>query len=142
MFKKLLVAYDGSRGSIKALESALEIASKFSSEVHLLSVVDDLPKLPDSAYEVDSALIKATNRLEQKHTLAYMIAKKRGMEIKCIIQVGDRIDKIIKYANEENFDTILVGHKVQSGFFRTLKSPTAIRVASRSARTTILIHSS
>ena len=43
MFKKLLVAYDGSEDSQKALEMALELSRRFDSEVHLLTIIEQLP---------------------------------------------------------------------------------------------------
>ena len=43
MFKKLLVAYDGSEDSQKALEMALELSQRFDSEVHLLTIIEQLP---------------------------------------------------------------------------------------------------
>ncbi len=56
MFKRLLVAYDGSEESRKALEIALDLALKFGSEVHLLTVIDKFPRLAATVAEVQQTI--------------------------------------------------------------------------------------
>jgi Universal stress protein UspA and related nucleotide-binding proteins len=40
MFKKILVAIDGSKSSFNALDSAVTLAKQFNSELYLVSVVN------------------------------------------------------------------------------------------------------
>ncbi len=69
MFKKLLVAYDGSDDSKKALEIALELSRKFDSEVHLLTIIEQLPHYAATIGEVKEALAEITKEIEKEQTL-------------------------------------------------------------------------
>lgn len=139
MFKRLLVAYDGSEDSRKALETALELASRFGSQVHLLTVVDDLPRFTTTMHEVEATLERSTRRIEQKHALAHMIARKHGVEIECSIQPGNRVHTILAYAQKNDCDALLIGHKNRPGLWRAFKGSTAIELAYRAPCMTILI---
>ena len=138
MFKKLLVAYDGSEKSRKALKTALELALKFGSEVHVLTVIDKLPRFAATVTEVKATIERATKRIEKQHALAHMIAKERGVEILCVIQPGSKVERIIRYVEEHNCDGLLLGYKSRSGLLRTLRGSTALEAASHAPCTTIL----
>lgn len=71
MFRRLLVAYDGSEESRKALKTALELALKFGSEVHVLTVIDKFPRFAATVTEVKAAIEQATKRIEKQHPGSY-----------------------------------------------------------------------
>ena len=78
MFKKLLVAYDGSEDSKKALEIALELSRKFDSEVHLLTIIEQLPRYAATIGEVKEALAEITKAIEKQQTLVCEEPGKKG----------------------------------------------------------------
>jgi nucleotide-binding universal stress UspA family protein len=43
MFRKILVAHDGSEGAHKAMAVAIDLASRDGAELHLISVIEELP---------------------------------------------------------------------------------------------------
>ncbi len=137
MFRKLLVAYDGSEESRKALKTALELSLKFGSEVHVLTIIE-LPRFPAAVIEVKATIERATRRIEKQHALAHMIAKARDVEIICVIQPGSKVEKIVSYVEEKNCDGLLLGYKNHSGLLRSLRGSTAFEVVSRAPCTTIL----
>lgn len=77
MFKRLLLAYDGLEHSRQALEAALKLAEKFGSQVHVLTVVDDLPKGTTTIYETEATLQRSIRRIEPKHALPRIRAMAR-----------------------------------------------------------------
>jgi nucleotide-binding universal stress UspA family protein len=52
MFSKVLVANDGSPGSRKALEAAIELANRISASLHMV-MVEELPLFPASIDEIE-----------------------------------------------------------------------------------------
>jgi hypothetical protein len=75
MFHRLPAAYNGSMKSRQALKAALAPGLKFNYEVHVLTVIDDIPSCPTTVWEVDEGLRKSIRRVEQQQALASMIAK-------------------------------------------------------------------
>jgi len=138
MFKKLLVAYDGSEESRKALKIALDLALKFGSEVHLITVIDKFPRFAATVTEVKQNIESATRRIEKQHSLAHMIAAEHGIEIICVIQPGSKVEAILNYVEDKNCDGLLLGYKGPSGLFWTFRASTALDVAARAPCTTIL----
>jgi nucleotide-binding universal stress UspA family protein len=54
MYEKILVGYDGTYHSKKALDIAIEMAESFNSELYILTVIPELiiPVFPDEGYGV------------------------------------------------------------------------------------------
>ena len=140
MFKKLLVAYDGSEDSKKALEIALELSRKFGSEVHLLTIIEQLPHYAATIGEVKEALAEITKEIEKQQTLVCEDAREQGVEIKCRILPGHEVEAIIAYAQKGNFDALLLGRKGQSAILHTQSGSTAVQITTHAPCTVILAH--
>jgi nucleotide-binding universal stress UspA family protein len=138
MFKKLLVAYDGSEDSKKALEIALELSRKFGSEVHLLTIIEQLPHYAATIGEVKEALAEITKEIEKRQTLVCEDAREQGVEIKCRILPGHEVEAIIAYAQKGNFDALLLGRKGQSAILHTQSGSTAVQITTHAPCTVIL----
>jgi nucleotide-binding universal stress UspA family protein len=138
MFKKLLVAYDGSEDSKKALEIALELSRKFDSEVHLLTIIEQLPRYAATIGEVKEALAEITRVIEKQQTLVCEDAREKGVDIQCRILPGHEVEAIIAYAQKGNFDTLILGRKGQSAILRTQSGSTAVQITTHAPCTVIL----
>ena len=53
MFEKILIAHDGSDTADRALDIAIEMACRFSAELHMISVEEDLPKYARTIDDVE-----------------------------------------------------------------------------------------
>ena len=53
MFKKILVANDGSEGAKKALKTAIDLAKKYNAELHSISVEEGVPHYAATIGEVE-----------------------------------------------------------------------------------------
>ncbi|MBA4394340.1 MAG: universal stress protein [Desulfobacca sp.] len=140
MFKKVLVAYDGSEDSKKALEIALELSRKFDSEVHLLTIIEQLPHYAATIGEVKEALAEITKEIEKQQTLVCEEARERGIELKCRILPGHEVEAIIAYAQKGNFDALLLGRKGRSAILHTQSGSTAVQITTHAPCTVILAH--
>ena len=62
MFKKILIANDGSEGAARALSAAIELAKEHEAELHMISV-EELPRYPASIDEVVEEKARGQPRL-------------------------------------------------------------------------------
>ena len=109
--EKILVAYDGSPGSKKALNWALEAGSKFHIKVVIAAVI-----APAFEQKIDFDADVCTNsQLIQKKELEKILGeaedlfKQKGIAVKSVIRYGIPADELIECAQEENVDLICTG---------------------------------
>ena len=115
MYKRILVAVDGSEPSLKALKHAVELAKKHKSEIRVISVIEEL-KLPFGAEyllwanESHQELIR--NSIESlNEELSNIREKELGIIIDAEIIEGNPADEIISFSETENVDLIVMGKK-------------------------------
>lgn len=110
MFKKILVAVDGSTYAEHAVEYAAMLAKKFGSELVLIHVIIN----PIYTYEGVvlspplEQLKKAGNEVLNRNLA---VAERIGVQAKTRLAVGHPADEIAKVANEEGFDLLVVGSR-------------------------------
>lgn len=115
MFKKLLVAFDGSDHSELALKAACELAQKLSAGldvIHIPQVVEDaiaigysVVPIPASAEQVKKASDEVLSRAKEIAT-KYKIADP-GFEF----EQGDPGRVIVDYAKRNDVDLIVMGRR-------------------------------
>lgn len=111
MYSKVLLAYDGSPSSMLALDKACEIAKHFGSELLVITVIEPIeifygepvpPEVVSKQREIAQKIIeKAKKYIESV-----------GLEkVRFIIKTGIPASEIIKTAEEEKVDLIVIGRK-------------------------------
>jgi nucleotide-binding universal stress UspA family protein len=110
--KKILCATDFSEPSFKAVEAANELADHFSAELILINVVT--PLYPIGAPGVPSGY-KAEKYYEEMDQFANTsleeMEKERittGVKTQRVVVQGNAVDEIIKRAENENVDVIVI----------------------------------
>ncbi len=112
----LLVAYDGSDRAKQALEIALHLVKNRDRRLVLLTVDDGRNDRPAASYE------------------AAVLAKEQGVDAKRLLVKGHAAEMILKTAQEENADLILIGAYGRSRFLSALFGSTVDDVVHRSER--------
>lgn len=120
--KKILVAIDGSEYSKKAMEKAREIGSPLKSEITIINVIKPMQ---DYKYIHNQDFYKENERLIVKESNLLLENAKKGFEdyngeVKALYKRGDPVDEIVKFAEEGNFDLIIMGSRGLGAFSRTL----------------------
>jgi nucleotide-binding universal stress UspA family protein len=118
MFKRILVAVDGSRHSKRAVEAAIDLTKRYQASVTLLHVIRDMP-LPAEILEMIAAGEVTESRMEILQNSAEIIlgnAKKKFDEaslsdVKSHYIVGDPAFQIADYAKKNDVDLIVIGHR-------------------------------
>lgn len=117
MFKKILVAVDGSKSSFKAMDKAIELQKLMDAEIYLICVYKhhslfeasmsierpermDIPDKALSEYAKD-----IVNHAKEK-------AKEKGaVKVRGFVKAGRPSSVITKFAQENNVDLIVVGSR-------------------------------
>lgn len=139
MFKRILLAYDGSDGARKALGAGIKLAKLHHAEFMALAVLQQPPgfagKMEKKAMEKKALDCQDCEQfLEEAHKRAH----KAGVELKTEIRMGHPAKTIVEVATEGGFDTVLLGHIGFSEVFRSLLGTTAEKVI-RHAPCSVLI---
>jgi len=138
MFKKILLAYDGSEGANKALNAGINLAQIHQAELWALAVQERLPRFSGTMDEVQEEKAFANQHYGQLLEVARAKAQEAGLELKTLMRPGHPAQTILQVAKEGKFDLILVGHSGLSGVWAAFLGTTAEKV-SRHAPCSVLI---
>lgn len=139
MFKHILVAFDGSPSSQKALDKAIGLSKLLNSTLSLVSVEEHLPSYPGDIGEVKDEKERQNNVFQNLQREAREKIKLSGQDLyRADVLVGHVAQSIISHAESIKCDLIVMGHSGQSGAWGRFLGSTAEKV-SRVARCTIMI---
>jgi nucleotide-binding universal stress UspA family protein len=138
MFRRLLVAYDGSAGAKRALETAVELARRDEAALFALAISPHLPRGAATIGEVEEERIHG--ELENTWLLAEAseVGARSGVLIETELRLGHPAQQIVQAAQEHHVDLIVVGHSGHSGVWGVFLGTTAEKV-SRHAPCSVLI---
>jgi nucleotide-binding universal stress UspA family protein len=138
MFRKILLAYDGSEGANRALEVGIGLAKIHGAELWAVAVQEKLPRFSGTIDEVQEEKQFADEQYGKLLEAAKAKAKAAGIEIKTLMHSGHPAQTIVAVAKEGKFDLVLVGHTGLSGVWAAFLGTTAEKV-SRHAPCSVLI---
>ncbi len=138
MFKKILLAYDGSDGAQKALEAGIKLAKTHQAELWAVTVQEKLVRYGGTIDEVQEEKEAADKRYGKIVAQVLTKARESGIEVKTLRPFGHPAQTIVEAAKEGRFDLILVGHSGLSGVWAAFLGTTAEKV-SRHAPCSVLI---
>jgi nucleotide-binding universal stress UspA family protein len=138
MFRKILLAYDGSEGADRALAVGIDLAKIHGAELCALAVEEKLPRFSGTIDEVQEEKQFANEQYGRLLEAAEVKAKEAGIGLKTLMRPGHPAQTIISMAKEGKFDLVLVGHTGLSGVWAAFLGTTAEKV-SRHAPCSVLI---
>jgi nucleotide-binding universal stress UspA family protein len=113
MYKRILLAYDGSDAGQKALLDCRDVAQWSQSELYLIAVMPSAMSfvgLEGGVYDME-----LEEREKKKHQAVLEDGLRRLSEAGAVargeVLVGEAVDEITKYARKIESDLIVVGHK-------------------------------
>lgn len=107
--KNILVPLDGSKNSFRALDNAIRLAKHTDASITCLFVIQAFPtEMGLVRTIVGKALGKrARNSLKE----AKAKCKRNKVEFLDVIEFGEEGQTIVSFANENNFDLIVIGSR-------------------------------
>jgi len=113
MYKKILVAYDGSDAGQKALLDCGELCNWAQAELHLVAVMPSAMSfvgLEGGVYDVE---LEEREKNKYRGVLEDGLRRlgSKGLSAQGEVVTGEAIDEITSYARKIEADLIVVGHK-------------------------------
>src|SRR2546426_8006975 len=139
MFKKIIVAYDGSEMARRAFAAALDLAKQSRSELHILSVVESLPRYAETTInDVDEMEEKVARYFGEMQQPAIEEAAKAGVVLITRVRPGHAARALVDYVTEVSGDLLVLGHSGHSSLWGTFLGTTADKVV-RHAPCSVLV---
>jgi nucleotide-binding universal stress UspA family protein len=119
MYRKILLAYDGTETGRVALRQGADLAKVCNASVFLLAVVD----LPTGMLMAESAAPSGLPE-HQRHDLERILEegvtrlKGRQLEVEARLEFGVPAERIVQVAEEIAADLIVMGHRERSTIAR------------------------
>ena len=115
MFKKIVVAVDGSEQSLHALTVACDIAKKYRSEIYLVHS----PQLETTGIAVGSGAVEIAPSAEQIAEAGKSVVDGASEKAKalgcppagCVIENGDPASEILKAIESTGADLVVMGRR-------------------------------
>lgn len=144
MFKKILLATDGSANALKAAEAAKDLATKTpGSVITILHVVALTPDIIDQfSRQIAEHSVSTDDIINLKARSAIHATQKifedSGIPFEVVIKTGNPYDVICSVANEGNFNLCVLGSRGISDLQKILLGSVSYNVA-HSCKCAVLI---
>ena len=126
-FQKILVGYDGSEQSEKAIDAAITMARCLDSYVLAMAVAR--PPEPPTSVELEAALDDAREHFEARPEEGCRTRHKyQGVTLEADFAVGHPGEQLIHRAEQDHFDLIIVGRRGTSLFQKMILGSASERV--------------
>jgi nucleotide-binding universal stress UspA family protein len=138
MFHKILVAIDGSSASEKALAAAVDLAGHYKAELIALGVAE-APEVVGMVDEVDEIRRTVEGRLKEVGEAAVRYARSRGVALRSVVVRGHAADAIVRYAEGEGMNLVVLGQHGHSRIARFFLGSTTDRVSEHCPCTVMIV---
>ena len=127
MYKRIAVGLDGSEGSRRALEAAVELARASNADLYLISV-EELPRYPAAVDEINGEQRAAARFFQKAQKEATAHVNAAGLLAHCEIRAGHAGQVLPHYAMEVGADLLVIGHSGHSAIWGRLLGTTADKI--------------
>ncbi len=152
MYKKVLVALDGSEPSNNALKQAVAIATKFKAKLIMLAVVQRvmIPIFPDEGFGgVPLSAAKDMAQYQDKMRSVYQTVLNEAetkitqqhpdLKIEAILMEGRPSGTITDFAEENDVDLIVMGSRGIGGYTGWILGSTSRRVVDSCTKPILIV---
>lgn len=126
MMRRVLLGYDGSNSAGHALDFAIDLAGRYGAELHVLAVA----RPPEFGGEVETESVIENSLRHYERVLEPVKARLASASIKVVfhVAVGHPAEQVVRYAELQGIDHIVVGHRGHTLFERWLIGSVARQV--------------
>lgn len=142
MFKKIMVALDGSPEALAALEPAQALAEKFASELHLVCV--EHPRSPQGQ---EWKLTQAAYLDKRMHELqdyldhwAEKLSHSGSSVSTAVLPFGSTVSRLLEEAEQTGVDLLVLSSHGRSGLSRLVFGSTAEGLNRRTTCPILVVH--
>ncbi|BEP16911.1 universal stress protein [Pyrofollis japonicus] len=141
-YRKILVGYDGSEASKIAVRKAVDLAKQLGARITVATVLPPpvvfLGELmvPES---VDISTLEEPAKKELEKLIAEIKETTGLSEADYAVLMGDPAEELVRYAEENGYDLIVVGRRGRGGIERLLLGSVSSKVVSISKNIDVLV---
>ncbi|MFP4654266.1 MAG: universal stress protein [Methanohalobium sp.] len=142
-YNKLLIATDGSDNSKNAVQSGIKLAKSTGAKVYAVYVIQ--PVSVAAGRKGPDWVKAAKDMMKEDGEKATWYVEKKGneenLDVEPVILDGDPGDEIIKFADKNEIDLIVIGTRGLSGIKRFMVGSVADKVVRHSEKEVLVIPS-
>jgi nucleotide-binding universal stress UspA family protein len=127
MYRRMLVANDGSPGGAKALAAALELAKRLVVELDMVCV-EELPRVPASIGELREERAEAGRLFRRVIERAREQAQASGVVFDAHVVAGHAVTSIVEFVERGGYDLLVIGYLGHSALYNRLIGSTTDRL--------------
>jgi nucleotide-binding universal stress UspA family protein len=118
VYKRIVLAYDGSREGLVALREGALLARANGAKVFLLSVVQLTAGVPIGEGVYTDMVGERVEGYQALLAAGAGVAKQLGLEVESKLEMGEPAPQIGAFANEIGADLVVLGHRRQNALER------------------------
>ena len=138
MFKKILIANDGSEGAFKALDAALRLAHTHKAQAHMICV-EETQWIPGSREEVIGDKELADRKFAEVVAKAEAEAKQHHVKLISHIVVGHAVPAIVDCIERDGCDLLVTGFMGHSALYNRVIGSTTDRLVELAPCTVLIV---
>lgn len=127
MFRKILVANDGSPAGERALKHALELAKRLEVDVTMICV-EQAPRVPTSIGEIKETQALAVRVFDEVVASAEALARSHDVHFEAHVLVGRPVPSIVEFVKEHGFDLLVIGHVAHATLYDRIVASVTVRL--------------
>jgi nucleotide-binding universal stress UspA family protein len=136
--KTIVVGYDETEPSKRALDRAVELAQAFGAKLIVTSVAPVLVSVGRGMGPIDPVDPPEQHLAELEHARAHLEGK--GLDVELVPAVGEPAETIVQLAAERKADMIVVGTREPNVLERLLGTSVSQSVSRRASCDVLIVH--
>jgi nucleotide-binding universal stress UspA family protein len=109
MYRRILVAHDGSDHAKKALSKGIGLAKCFGAELHMICVEEHLPHYAATVGEVLEEKAEEDSYFGRLAREAKAEAAAQGVDLHAFITPGHEVETVVHYVENHGVDLLVIG---------------------------------
>jgi nucleotide-binding universal stress UspA family protein len=140
LYRKFLLATDGSESARKAADAAIELAQLSGAKIYAVGVIDRsiYSSVPEDLEWEEEMYARFRELGEEAVSYVEETAKNAGLGVETILLEGHPAEEIVEFAEKNGIDLIIVGSLGKSGIERFLLGSVSEKVV-RNAKVPVLV---
>lgn len=140
-YTKILVGYDGSNASKRAVMKAVDLARNLGARITIATVLPPPVVFLGELMVPESVDMKSLEEPARKELerLVTEIKETSSVEADYAILMGDPAEELVNYAEENSYDLIVVGRRGRGGLERLILGSVSSKVVSISKNVDVLV---
>jgi len=141
MFKRILVAYDGSDGAQAALRMGIGLAKGQGTELYSISIEEHLPRYAATIGEVEDAREQIEEHFRALTKQAQDSAALQGVDLETVVRQGHEVQSILDFARQRRCDLLLLGSQGHSRVFERVIGSTSLSLVRLASCSVFIVRS-